>query len=104
MARGHRSVSVIRAPIAGKSPRRTGFTMTEKSLEQMGLRDLRAIARRRMPEEAWHHFNGAAETKATFYRNPRAFRKYLLRQRVYHDITDPDTSIELFGQIGRAHV
>lgn len=72
--------------------------MTEKSLEQMGLRDLRAIARRRMPEEAWHHFNGAAETKETFYRNPRAFRKYLFRQRVYHDITDPDTSIELFGQ------
>jgi hypothetical protein len=48
--------------------------MTEKPLEQMGLRDLRAIARRQMPAEAWHHFNGAAETKATFYRNPRSFK------------------------------
>jgi len=67
-------------------------------LEQMGLRDLRALARRRMPAEAWHHFNGAAETRATFHRNPRAFHQYLFRQRVYHDITDPDISVELFGQ------
>jgi isopentenyl diphosphate isomerase/L-lactate dehydrogenase-like FMN-dependent dehydrogenase len=72
--------------------------MTEKPLEQLGLRDLRAVARERMPEEAWHHFNGAAETRATFHRNPRAFHKYLFRQRVYHDITDPDTTVELFGQ------
>ncbi len=72
--------------------------MTEKLLEQMGLRELRAVARERMPAEAWHHFNGAAETRATFNRNPRAFHKYLFRQRVYHDITDPDISVELFGQ------
>src|SRR5262245_21105882 len=71
--------------------------MIEKSLEQMGLRDLRAIARQQMPAEAWHHFNGAAETKATFYRNPRAFQKYLFRQRVFHDVADPDITTELFG-------
>lgn len=71
--------------------------MIEKPLEQMGLRDLRACARERMPAEAWHHFNGAAETRATFKRNPRAFHRYLFRQRVYHDITDPDISVELFG-------
>ena len=64
----------------------------------MGLRDLRAMARQRMPAKAWHHFNGAAETRATFHRNPRAFHNYLFRQRVYHDITDPDISVELFGQ------
>jgi isopentenyl diphosphate isomerase/L-lactate dehydrogenase-like FMN-dependent dehydrogenase len=69
----------------------------EKRLEQMGLSDLRAIARERMPAEAWHHFNGAAETKATFHRNPRAFKKYLFRQRIFHDVTDPDISVELFG-------
>jgi isopentenyl diphosphate isomerase/L-lactate dehydrogenase-like FMN-dependent dehydrogenase len=72
--------------------------MTEKSLEQMGLRDLRAISRQRMPAEAWHHFNGAAETKATFHRNPRAFHKYLFRQKIFHDVSEPDITIELFGQ------
>jgi isopentenyl diphosphate isomerase/L-lactate dehydrogenase-like FMN-dependent dehydrogenase len=51
-----------------------------------------------MPAEAWHHFNGAAETRATFYRNPRAFQKYLFRQRIFHDVAEPDIAIELFGR------
>jgi isopentenyl diphosphate isomerase/L-lactate dehydrogenase-like FMN-dependent dehydrogenase len=72
--------------------------MTEKPLQQMGLRDLLAIARRQMPAEAWHHFNGAAESKATFFRNPRSFQRYLFRQRIFHEIVDPDITIELFGQ------
>jgi 4-hydroxymandelate oxidase len=71
--------------------------MTEKPLEQMGLRDLREIMRQRAPAEAWKHFNGAAETKATFHRNPRAFRQYLFRQKIFHDVSEPDISIELFG-------
>jgi isopentenyl diphosphate isomerase/L-lactate dehydrogenase-like FMN-dependent dehydrogenase len=71
--------------------------MTEKALEQMGLRDLREVMRRKVPAEAWKHFNGAAETKATFHRNPRAFRQYLFRQKIFHDVTDPDISVELFG-------
>ena len=71
--------------------------MMEKPLEQMGLRDLRAIMRRKAPAEAWEHFNGAAETKATFRRNPRAFQQYLFRQKIFHDVNDPDISVELFG-------
>ena len=71
--------------------------MIEKPLEQMGLRDLREIMRRKAPAEAWKHFNGAAETKATFHRNPRAFRQYLFRQKIFHDVSEPDVSIELFG-------
>ncbi|HVO93192.1 MAG TPA: alpha-hydroxy-acid oxidizing protein, partial [Terriglobales bacterium] len=71
--------------------------MTEKPLEQMGLRDLRAIMRQQAPVEAWTHFNGAAETKATFHRNPRAFHRYLFRQKIFHDVSEPDISIELFG-------
>ena len=72
--------------------------MTEKTLEQMGLRDLREIARRTIPAEAWKHFNGAAETKATFHRNPRSFQKYLFRQRIFHDVADPDITTELFDR------
>ena len=71
--------------------------MTEKPLEQMGMRDLRAMMRERAPAEAWIHFNGAAETKATFHRNPRAFRQYLFRQKIFHDVNEPDISVELFG-------
>lgn len=71
--------------------------MTEKPLEQMGLRDLRKIMKQKAPAEAWKHFNGAAETKATFRRNPRAFHRYLFRQKIFHDVSEPDISIELFG-------
>lgn len=72
--------------------------MIDKPLAQMGLRELRAVARQRMPAEAWNHFNGAAESKATFHRNPRAFQKYLFRQRIFHDVVDPDITVELFGE------
>ena len=72
--------------------------MIEKPLEQMGLRDLRKIMRHQVPAEAWQHFNGAAESKATFRRNPRAFQQYLFRQRIFHDVTEPDISVELFGK------
>jgi isopentenyl diphosphate isomerase/L-lactate dehydrogenase-like FMN-dependent dehydrogenase len=72
--------------------------MTEKPLERTGLRELREIMRQRVPAEAWKHFNGAAESKATFHRNPRAFRQYLFRQKIFHDVSEPDISVELFGQ------
>ncbi|MGZ8519525.1 MAG: alpha-hydroxy-acid oxidizing protein [Candidatus Binatia bacterium] len=72
--------------------------MTDKPLEQMGLRDLRGIMRQKAPAEAWTHFNGAAETKSTFHRNPRAFQQYLFRQKILHDVSEPDISVELFGQ------
>lgn len=71
--------------------------MTEKPLDQMGLSELRAIMRQKVSTDAWKHFNGAAETKATFHRNPRAFRRYLFRQNIFHDVSEPDISIELFG-------
>jgi isopentenyl diphosphate isomerase/L-lactate dehydrogenase-like FMN-dependent dehydrogenase len=72
--------------------------MTEKPLEQMGLRDLRKIMRQKAPAEAWQHFNGAAESKATFRRNPQAFSQYLFRQKIFHEVSEPDTVVELFGK------
>ncbi len=70
----------------------------EKPVAAMGLREIREVARRKMPEEAWHHFMGAAESGATLRRNQRAFGRFLFRQKIFHDITRPDTSIELFGR------
>lgn len=72
--------------------------MVEKPLAQMGLKHLREVARRTIPAEAWEHFNGAAETRATLRRNQRIFQKFLFRQKIFHDITNPDTTIELFGR------
>lgn len=70
----------------------------EKPIDQMGLRELRELSRMRMPSHAWEHVNGAAESGETLRRNQRALRRFLFRQRIFHDITNPDTSIELFGR------
>jgi isopentenyl diphosphate isomerase/L-lactate dehydrogenase-like FMN-dependent dehydrogenase len=72
--------------------------MVEKPLGQMSLGEIRELARLRMPNEAWEHFMGAAESGATLRRNQRAFRRYLFRQKIFHDIAKPDISIELFGR------
>jgi isopentenyl diphosphate isomerase/L-lactate dehydrogenase-like FMN-dependent dehydrogenase len=55
----------------------------------MGLRDLRKIMRQKVPAEAWEHFNGAAESKATFRRNPQAFSQYLFRQKIFTTFPNP---------------
>src|SRR4051812_19068958 len=72
--------------------------IAEKPLSAMGLRDLREVARRTMPEEAWAHFMGGAESGATMRRNRRALGRLLFRQKIFHDISDPDISTELFGR------
>lgn len=70
----------------------------EKPLDQMGLREIRELARQRMPKMAWEHVMGAAESAATLRRNESAFGRFLFRQSIFHDITDPDTGVELFGR------
>jgi isopentenyl diphosphate isomerase/L-lactate dehydrogenase-like FMN-dependent dehydrogenase len=72
--------------------------MIEAPLEQMALKDIQEMAHRRMSEEALRHFLGAAESRSSYRRNQRAFGRWLFRQRIFHDVTDPDTSIELFGR------
>lgn len=64
----------------------------------MGLRELRELARQNMPSEAWEHVMGAAESGATLRRNQKAFGRLLFRQKIFHDITNPDTTVELFGR------
>ncbi len=74
------------------------ITVEERPLREMGLREIRQLARLRMPAQAWEHFMGAAESGATLLRNQRVFRRFLFRQRIFHDITDPDTSLEFLGR------
>ncbi len=72
--------------------------MKEMPLNQMGFKELRELARRNMPAEAWEHIMGAVESRATFRRNQKAFGRFLFRQRIFHDVTEPDVTVELFGR------
>jgi 4-hydroxymandelate oxidase len=51
-----------------------------------------------MNPDAWEHVMGAAESASTRSRNEAALGRILFRQKVFHDITNPDTSMELFGK------
>ena len=74
------------------------MAVVEKPLAAMSLGEIRELARLRMPAEAWHHFMGSAESGATLRRNQRALKRFLFRQKIFHDITQPDASLELFGR------
>ena len=72
--------------------------MSDKTIEQMGLVEMRELTRRNISPDAWEHIMGGAETGATLRRNQSVFRQWLFRQRIFHDVRDPDLSVELFGR------
>lgn len=72
--------------------------MDEKPIEQMGLNEIHETARRLMPAEAWEYVMGAADSGATMERNVAAFKNFLFQQRIFHQVTDPDISVTVFGR------
>jgi isopentenyl diphosphate isomerase/L-lactate dehydrogenase-like FMN-dependent dehydrogenase len=70
----------------------------EKPIEQMDLNEIHEAARRLMPREAWEYVMGAADSGATMERNVAAFKHFLFQQRIFHQVTDPDTIVTLFGR------
>ena len=68
------------------------------ALGTLGLREIRQLARKNTPSEAWEHVMGAAGSQSTLRRNQAAMRRILFRQRIFHDITNPDTTVTLFGR------
>ena len=71
--------------------------LDDKPLENLSLDELHTLFRQRVRPEVIEHVMGAAEPESTLERNRAALDRLLFRQRIFHDVTDPDTSIELFG-------
>ena len=69
-----------------------------KPLEELSLAEIHELFRCRVRPEAIEHVMGAAESESTMKRNRVALDRLLFRQRIFHHVTDPDTSIELFGR------
>jgi len=61
------------------------------------VRDLRLIARRRLPRGVFDYIDGAAEDELTLRRNAEAFRRLEFRPRVMCDVGTVDTSTTLLG-------
>lgn len=61
------------------------------------LEEVETLARRKLTKRAWDML-GSAETGSSYQRNLEFFGRILLRQRVFHGISNADTSLELFGR------
>ena len=60
--------------------------------------DYREAARRRLPPFLFHYIDGGAYAEQTLRRNVEDLAGVALRQRVLKDMSQLDTSIELFGE------
>ncbi len=62
------------------------------------LRDLRAIARKRLPRGVFDYVDGAAEDEVTYARNEQDFHRWEFRPSVLRDVSRIDTSSTLLGR------
>jgi len=62
------------------------------------VRDLRLIARKRLPRGVFDYIDGGAEDELTLRRNAEAFRRLEFRPRVLRDVGAIDTSTTLLGR------
>jgi L-lactate dehydrogenase (cytochrome) len=62
------------------------------------VRDLRLIARRRLPRGVFDYIDGGAEDELTLRRNAEAFRRLEFRPRVLRDVGAVDISTTLLGR------
>jgi len=60
--------------------------------------DYRAAAQKRLPPFLFHYIDGGAYAEQTLKRNVADYADVALRQRVLKDMSQLDTSIELFGE------
>jgi L-lactate dehydrogenase (cytochrome) len=60
--------------------------------------DYRAAAQKRLPPFLFHYIDGGAYSEQTLKRNVADYADVALRQRVLKDMSQLDTSIELFGE------
>src|ERR1022692_252474 len=62
------------------------------------VRDLRLIARKRLPRGVFDYIDGGAEDELTLRRNVEAFRRLEFRPRVLRDMGTVDPSTTLLGR------
>jgi isopentenyl diphosphate isomerase/L-lactate dehydrogenase-like FMN-dependent dehydrogenase len=72
--------------------------MTEDGGQEfLTLAEVARAARARLPKGPWDYLAGAAETETTLKRNRHALDTLAIRPRVCRDVSQVDTSVELFG-------
>ena len=68
---------------------------------KLNIDDFRSDARRRLPRFVFEYVDGAADDESCLRRNRRDLDRILIVPRVLRDTSQPDLSIEVFGDIWR---
>ena len=61
------------------------------------IEDLRKLAKKRTPRMFFDYVESGSWTESTFRANCEDFKKIKFKQRVAVDISNRDTSVEIFG-------
>lgn len=79
---------------------RAAFLLRERDIKMIiaSSTDYRLAAKRRLPPFLFHYIDGGAYAEKTLRRNVEDLAAVALRQRVLKDMSQLDTSIELFGE------
>lgn len=64
----------------------------------VSIEDLRRLARRHVPRPLFGFIDGGAEDEVALAENRAAYDRWKFRQRVFVDVSDIDTGVELFGK------
>lgn len=62
------------------------------------IRDLREIAKRRLPRGIFDYIDGGAEDEVTMHRNSAVFQEYSFVPRILRDVSAVDTSTTFLGE------
>ena len=65
----------------------------------LNIRDLRALARKNLPDAMFHYMDGGADDEITLARNTQAFNGYELLPNYLVDVEEVMLETEIFGQI-----
>lgn len=74
-----------------------GFAGKRSSIK-ISMQSLESEARQRMSDKAYAYIAGGAGNETTMSANQAAFEKWKIVPRMLRDVSERDTSIELFGQ------
>ncbi len=74
-----------------------GGVAGEKPLVPVGMEKLKQAARRKMSAEGFAYVAGGAGAESTMSENRRAFERWRIVPRMLQDVSERDTSVELFG-------
>ena len=66
-------------------------------LDCLTISELEKIAEQRMDKQTRDYYNEGADSGSTLLENINAYQKYRIRPRVLRDISNIDTSVDIFG-------